>query len=133
MEEGSKKYLLDSSAWLAFLKDEEGADRVEELLRKERIILPFMVLLELYYITFRERGAEIADKRYAMIKSLNLDIHWKIDEPTLMLAGRFKAQYKISLADAIIAAFAKANKATLVHKDPEYEALREEVEQLTLL
>ena len=56
-----------------------------------------------------------------------------MDEPSLLVAGKFKALYKLSLADALIAAFVKAWKATLVHRNPEYEPLRGEVGQLVLL
>lgn len=128
MKERSK-YLLDTSAWLTLLEDEQGAEEIEKLLKKEQIILPFIVLLEIYYITLRERGTEIADKRYAIIKSLDVEILWEMDEPALMIAGYLKAKYKISLADAIIAAFTKRQDAILVHKDPEYEALKQEIQQ----
>jgi predicted nucleic acid-binding protein len=52
-----------------------------------------------------------------------------LDEPTLLTAGRFKARFRISLADALIAAFALRQEAILVHKDPELEALSEEIQQ----
>jgi predicted nucleic acid-binding protein len=122
-------YLLDSSAVLTFLEDEEGADRVETILRQEQIILPFCVLLEAYYITLKVQSEDVADKRYALLKQLPATILWEIDEPTLLTAGRFKAQHRLSLADAIIAAFAFRQGAILVHKDPELEALTGTVEQ----
>ena len=50
-----------------------------------------------------------------------------------MLAGYFKAKYKVSLAYAIIAAFTKKEEAILVHKDPEYEMLKREIKQIVLL
>ena len=52
-----------------------------------------------------------------------------MDEPTLLTASRFKARFRISLADALIAAFAVRQEAILVHKDPELEALAEIVPQ----
>lgn len=132
MRAGSEeKYLLDTSACLAFLQDEEGADEVEAILRRKRCFLPFVVLLEVYYLTFREKGEEVADKRYAMLKSLNVELLWEMDEPVLVTAGRFKGHYRLSLADAIVAAFAKREGAILVHKDPEFDLL-EEVNQLAL-
>jgi len=50
----------------------------------------------------------------------------------LLQAGRFKAFYRLSVADALIAAVAKLRQATLVHKDPELEALAPEVALLSL-
>jgi len=125
-------YLLDTSALLAFMEDEEGADEIDSILRTGRIVLPFVVLLEVYYITLRERGEEVAEKRYAFLKSLEAEVLWDLSEPLLLTAGRFKGIYRLSLADAIIAAFAKDKGAVLVHKDPEYEALGSEVKQLVL-
>ena len=122
-------FLLDTSAWLTYMEEEEGVDKVEHILQTGEILIPFVVLLELYYISYREKGEEIANKRYALVKSLDAEFIWEIDEPILLTAGRFKAQYHLSLADAIIAAVAKIKKATLVHKDPEYEALKDEVDQ----
>lgn len=126
------RYLLDTSAVLTFLEDEEGAERVEALLRQEMILLPYLVLLETYYITLQEQPEDVADKRYALLKQLPATILWEVDEPTLLTAGRFKAYHRLSLADAIIAAFAQRQGAILVHKDPELEALRELVGQEVL-
>lgn len=80
----------------------------------------------------KRQREEIADKRYAMLKSLGAEFLWEIDESILITAGRFKGQYRLSLADAIIAAFAKKEGAVLVHKDPEFDLLKKEVSQLAL-
>lgn len=40
--------------------------------------------------------------------------------------------YPISFADSFVAATAIQKKAILVHKDPEFESLKDEVEQLIL-
>jgi predicted nucleic acid-binding protein len=123
-----KSYVLDSSAMLAFIENEEGASRVESILQVEKVFLPFLVLLEVHYITRQERGQGEADRRYALLKQLSCEILWQFDEPTLLTASRFKAGHRLSLADAMIAAVAQRQQATLVHKDPEYEALSEELE-----
>jgi predicted nucleic acid-binding protein len=44
-----------------------------------------------------------------------------------MIASELKAQHKISVADSWIIATAIARKATLVHKDPEFDALSDRV------
>ena len=127
-----KAYLLDTSALLALIENEEGADRVESILREHKAFLPFLVLLEVHYITRQERGQGEADRRYALLKQLPGEILWHLDEPVLLTASRFKAGHRLSLADAMIAAFAARQKAVLVHKDPEYEALSGEVEMESL-
>lgn len=123
------KYLLDTSAILALMEDEEGSDRVEEILRQEKVILPFPVLLEAYYISLQEKSKPEADRRYALLRHLPTSQLWQVDEPTLLTAARFKAHFHLSLADALIAAFAQQQQAILVHKDPEFEALAAEVAQ----
>ncbi len=127
-----ERYMLDTSAVLTFLQDEAGAERVESILRQEEILLPYLVLLETYYITLQEHSEDVADKRYALLKQLPATIFWEVDEPTLLTAGRFKAYHHLSLADAIIAAFAQRQGAILVHKDPELEVLSEALKLETL-
>ena len=121
-------YLLDTSAILTLLEDEEGAQRVETLLRREEVLFPFLALLETYYITLQEQTEDLADQRYALLKQLPKEILWSVDEPTLLTAGRLKAAHRLSLADALIAAFAVQHQAILVHKDPEMAALKDAVE-----
>ena len=48
------------------------------------------------------------------------------------MAAEFKAAHKISFADAWIAATAKFQQAVLVHKDPEFEQVKDEVTLLPL-
>ena len=50
------RYLLDTSALLTLIEDEAGANRVEAVLREEKILLPWVVLLEVYYISLQEQG-----------------------------------------------------------------------------
>jgi len=116
-------YLLDTSALLTFIEDEDGSDRVEELLKGTGILLPWPVLMETYYITLQKKGRAEADRRYALIRQLKADILWAMDEPILLTAARLKAEHHVSLADAVVAAFAIRNNAVLIHKDPEFEAL----------
>jgi predicted nucleic acid-binding protein len=65
----------------------------------------------------------VANGRLALLKKLPVEIIWQHDEPALLQASRFKAENRISLADALIAALASRLDAVLVHKDPEFEAL----------
>ncbi len=108
---------------MALIEDEAGAERVAQIITQGRAILPWPVLLEIFYVTSREHGQAEADRRYAMTSKLNVQVLWNMEEPILLTAGRLKAEHRISLADALIAAFALRTGATLVHKDPEYDVL----------
>jgi len=109
------------------IEDEDGADRVQALLTEEQVLMPWSALMEVYYITLQERGQAAADQRYALMKSLPATILWNIDEATLLTAGNVKARYRLSFADALVAAFAVQHKATLLHKDPEFEPLADQM------
>jgi len=116
-------FVLDTSAILTLIEDEAGAERVDSLLRNQEIFLPWIVLLEITYISWQELGEAEAERRLAYLKLLPVTFLWEADEPTLLIAARLKATYHLSLADAIIAAFTIRLEATLIHKDPEYEIL----------
>lgn len=118
-----ERLVLDTSAVLTLIEDEAGADRVVQALKEAEVLLPAVVLMEAYYISLQERGAEEADGRHALLKELDLQILWSLDEAVIRTAARFKTTRRISLADAIVAAYAAQRNATLLHKDPEFEAL----------
>ncbi|MEM7117575.1 MAG: PIN domain-containing protein [Chloroflexota bacterium] len=122
-------YLLDTSAILTLIEDENGADRVETILREETVWLPWLVLMECYYITQQERGKAEANQRYALLKELSAVILWEMNEATVLTAARLKAEHRISFADAVIASFAIQHQAILLHKDPEYLSLTKQVQQ----
>jgi predicted nucleic acid-binding protein len=51
-------------------------------------------------------------------------VHWlHSDEALCGAAAELKAVHKVSFADAFVAATAQRFNATLVHKDPEFDAL----------
>jgi len=120
-------FVLDSSALFALLEDEPGAERVEEVLSTQSTVLPFLVVMEVYYVTLQEQGLAEADARYAALLASGAEVVWGVDEPTVLTASRWKARYRISLADSLIAAIAHRRGATLLHKDPEYDALGDEL------
>jgi predicted nucleic acid-binding protein len=123
-----KTFVLDTSALLAFIEQEDGAERVRDILLNRSIVLSWLSILEVVYISQREIGEEEALMRYALLKQLRAKIVWEADESLLLNAARIKAAHRLSLADAIIAAIAAQNKAVLVHKDPEYEQLQDMLE-----
>lgn len=123
-----ERYVLDTSALFALIEEEDGAERVQEIISSGDACLPSLALLEVHYVTRQERGQGEADRRYALLKKLPCEILWQADEPTLLTASRFKAEHRLSLADALIAATAHRHGAVLVHKDPEYKALTDQLE-----
>jgi len=124
---GDRHFVLDSSAVLALIENEAGADRVEQAIREEPVLIPWLVLMEVYYISQQEEGEAEAARRHQLLKELPADILWQVDEEVVLTAARFKASFRLSLADALIAAYANQNAAILLHKDPEYEPLAAQI------
>jgi ribonuclease VapC len=131
-----KRYLLDTSAILTLRDDEPGAERVAEVLQqaakgKARCYGCFITLMEVLYRVWRDETE--ASGRLAYQQCLALPIEWVRDSEALLLkAAEMKALHALSLADAWIAACAQAQGATLIHKDPEFNALPVEQEILPL-
>jgi len=131
-----ERYLLDTSAILALTDQEEGFEKVEELLDRAangdiEVAICSMSLMEVFYITLQEQGEDRAARLIALIKAW--PVRWIYpDERTLLFAGRLKAFHRLSFADALIAGAAKLNESVLVHKDPEFEGIAEELSLLAL-
>lgn len=131
-------YVLDTSALLAMVLEEAGAQQVLEILGSRLggevhetsavdsgappVYLPFVALMEFEYRVTRLFGEYEAERRSAMIRYWPVDIvesnpSWRLQ------AARIKAYHRLSLADAWIAALAIVHSARLVHRDPEFDAV----------
>jgi len=131
-----KLYVLDTSAVFCLKDDEAGADKVEAILEAARlkrckVFISFMTAMEYLYINFSRFGEEAGHKAYLEMTLLPLQII-ESDEELRLIAAELKAGHDISLADAWIAATAKKLNAILVHKDPEFEPLKESIDSLIL-
>lgn len=129
-------YVLDTSALFVYIESEKGASRVEEILalaKKGRCMafLSFISLMEIYYITWQKKGEDVAKELVVLVKSLPLEIV-ESNERLILSAGRIKANHRLSVADAIIAATGIEKSATLIHKDPELEAVSEYIKTISL-
>jgi predicted nucleic acid-binding protein len=129
-------YLLDTSAIFAFTDDEEGAEEVHRLLERARqgkanIFVSSMSIMEAYYVTFQERGEADADRIVLLVRSLPIT-ELALSDDLVLPAGSLMGRYQISVADAWIAATAKFHDLILVHKDPEFEPLKAQLDLIEL-
>jgi len=132
----SKNYVLDSTAFLTMFEDEAGSDTVQDLLEQANtseilVFVSFVTFTEIFYITLREKGEEEAQKRIKLMDAL-ATTRIESSKELSLIAGRLKAAYRLSFADAWIAATAIFYDATLVHKDPEFEQLQDKLQALKL-
>jgi predicted nucleic acid-binding protein len=130
------QYVLDTSALLTYIENEEGATEVETLLEQalvdEAVLYISMVsCIEVFDITWQEQGKEAAAERLKLLNDLMV-IQEPVDSQLTKIIGEIKATKAMSFADCCIAGLAKFKQATLVHKDPEYEQIENEIKQLKL-
>ena len=120
--------LLDTSAIVAFLCAEEGADDVEKILRDAAhgtltAYASFATVAELFAAAMKKEGRERAEYYLSVVRAW--PVRWvQSDDDLCVAAGALKGRHRMSLADAFIAATAIRHDAVLVHKDPEFEPLK---------
>ncbi len=120
----SEVYVIDTSALIAFLADEEGADKVDLLLSaasryEKKVYIHRLNVLEVYYLTLREEDEKKAHLMHELVSKLPAEILEYIDEQLIEEAGRMKAQFNISLSDAVVLATTSLKHAQLVSADRE--------------
>lgn len=123
-----KRYVLDTSALLAYSSDEPGADMVGALLLKARhggveLYCSFMTAMEIGYQAFRAKGKDGLVQVTAYLQELPVR-RVDVSDELIALAAQLKGSAQLSVADAWILATAQYLTATLVHKDPEFEQAR---------
>ena len=110
--------VFDTEALLIFYLGEEGADIVEDLLRRiqnkeTKGFLNIVNLTEFYYILYR-RDAAIAEEKVQNLRAYGMEIVPLMDNAIWREAGKIKGEHAISLADAFAVATAIAKKDKLV-------------------
>ena len=122
-------YLLDSFALLAYLNDEPGRARVQEILalgknHKCRLVISLINLGEVLYITERTRGLPAAQTVQALVESLPLEL-LEASRDLILDAAHIKALHAVSYADAMAVASAIRENAIILTGDPEYKTVEE--------
>ena len=115
-------YILDACALLSFLNDEEGAEKIEDMLNKSvkgdvSVSMSIINLLEVYYGELRDKGSEIAQIVLDMVQHYSIKIINTVSEQVFREAARLKAAHKISLADCIGLATAIEHSGQFVTSD----------------
>jgi ribonuclease VapC len=101
-------YVLDTSAGLALIEDEPGADTVQRLLEEAGrgeacLLVSFISYMEVVYLALQERDAAEAQTRLQLMTALPAE---RVESTSELgqRAAEVKARYRLSVADAWIAA-----------------------------
>jgi predicted nucleic acid-binding protein len=122
-----KRYILDSSALITFLEDRTGARVIEELLEKaasgQRVLQMSVVNWgEMYSAISRVAGREAATRKMEELEQLPIELV-DADSTVTWSAAEWSAQHKLPYLSCIGAATAKAQKATFVTAEKEFESV----------
>lgn len=131
-----RKLLLDSSAVLAWIQDEKGAQIIEDLLyqaqeHKEKVILNIISLGEIYYRCARVQDLSFAKDIFEKIKLLPIRIY-PCPNDLVLEASEIKAEYPIPYADAFAVATALRENARIITGDPDFRKVEDLIEILWL-
>ena len=113
-------YVLDSSAMVAYLRSEQGADLVREALADltNRCFAHAINLCEVYYGGYRERGEAAAQEMLQDLYTAGVRLRDDFDSSFWQDAGRLKADHRrVSLADCCCVALARRVDGELLTSD----------------
>lgn len=107
--------IVDSCGWLEWFTNGRKAEKFEPYLADmDNMLLPAIVLYEVYKILKREAGEEKALIAAGYMKKASIV---PLDETLALAAADIALQEKLAMADAIILATAKANQCQLITSD----------------
>ena len=121
MPKGSELFLVDSSGWIEFLGEGPLADRFAPYFeREERLIVPAIVLYEVYKKLLSVRGSTAADRYLSAALRARVV---PIDERLALLAARISLDRRLAMADAMTYATALSAGAQLITTDAHFKGL----------
>ena len=107
--------IVDSCGWLEWFTNGNLADSYERyLVDQNNILMPTIVLYEVYKILKREAGEEKALLAAGYMKNSTVI---PLDEELALAAADVALQERLAMADAIIVAAARKNNSKIITSD----------------
>lgn len=123
------KVVMDASALIAYLKDEEGSDVVDELLMDpgNSCLAHAINMCEVYYDFLLRADESTAEAAVLSLAGAGVAIREDASTDLWQQAGRIKARFRrVSLADCFCLALGKLENADVVSSDHhEFDAIAE--------
>jgi len=131
MPKKPKAIVLDSWAVIAYLEDEQAAEKVADIIADAHeagipLLMSVVNAAEVWYIVARETSTSEADASIKQLRDLGIefvDADWELAKD----AGYFKSKNKMSFADCFAAALARQRKAHLATGDQEFKQVDNEI------
>ena len=119
----SKLAIVDSSGWVEYMGSGHKADSFARYLNfPEYLLLPSVIVFEVYKKVSREQGKNLADTFLSLAFGFD-DRLIALDLELSILAARTSLDTHLPMADAIIYATAQYYKAQLVTSDAQFANL----------
>jgi predicted nucleic acid-binding protein len=107
--------IVDSCGWLEWFSDGKLADQYKEYIADpENILMPSIILYEVYKILKREAGEEKALLAVGYMQNCSVI---PFDDTLALAAADIALHEKLAMADAIIVAVARAHNCRIVSSD----------------
>lgn len=120
---GSDRFVVDSTGWVEFLGNGPKADAFAKYLENpESVLLPTIVVYEIYKKILREQGQNLAERFLSHAFSFH-EREVPLDLPLAALAAKTSLETNLPMADAIIYATARSRQAELITTDSHFSGL----------
>jgi predicted nucleic acid-binding protein len=117
----SDLYVVDSSGWLEYLtEDSKSAAFAPYLEGDGSVLLPAIVLCEVYKHLAKHRGRHIAERFVAQAFQRQVV---PLDDSIAIAAGNLAVEHRLNTTDAIVYATARLCQAQLITADTHYRGL----------
>jgi len=113
--------VVDSSGWIEYFTGGPNAKFFEPpILATDELVIPTMVMLEVYKHIRRHRGMDEALQAVAGMKQGEVQ---DLDERLALYAAELGVEVGLPLADSVILATARLHEATLWTQDSDFEGM----------
>jgi toxin FitB len=113
--------LIDSSAWLAFFADTKNAEKfVPPLKNVERLLVPTIVMYEVFKVLLREKGEDAAIRAQAHMQQGTIA---ELTAQIAVSAAKTSIDKRLPMADSIILATARAFDAEIWTQDEHFKGM----------
>jgi toxin FitB len=120
---GFELVVVDSSGWVEFMAGGPKADAYGEYLQSTlNLLVPSIVVYEVYKKLFREEGRHLAEIFYSQVLGVSERLI-PLDGDLSVLASRSSLELRLPMADAIIYATARRYEAQLITSDAHFASL----------
>jgi predicted nucleic acid-binding protein len=113
--------VVDSSGWLSYFANDENANQFAPVIQAtDTLIVPTICMYEVFKRLLAQRGEEAALQAVGI---MSLGTSADLTQEIAINAAQISSDHKLAMADSIILATARANKATLWTQDADFERI----------